>query len=62
MPCYYFIIMLKRIDLPKNVFFKYITKVKVKFSLCLTKHYSMKTCWESGGVTPRILNLGTRWR
>jgi len=22
----------------------------------------MKTYWEIGGINPRILNLGTRWR
>jgi len=28
----------------------------------LIKHHAMKTYWGSGGVTLRILNLGTRWR
>jgi hypothetical protein len=37
-------------------------KVKVKLSLCLTKHHAMKTYWGSGGIDPRILDLGTRWR
>jgi hypothetical protein len=36
--------------------------VKVKLSLCLTKHHAMKTYWGSGGIAPRILDLGTRWR
>jgi hypothetical protein len=36
-------------------------KVKVKLSLCLTKHHAMKTYWGSGGIAPRILDLGTRW-
>jgi len=31
-------------------------------SLCLITHHAMKTYWESGGIAPRILNLGTRWR
>jgi hypothetical protein len=35
---------------------------KVKLSLCLTKHRAMKTYWGSGGIAPRILDLGTRWR
>jgi hypothetical protein len=35
---------------------------KVKLSLCLTKHHAMKTYWGSGGIAPRILDLGTRWR
>jgi hypothetical protein len=35
---------------------------KVKLSLCLTKHHGMKTYWRSGGIAPRILDLGTRWR
>jgi hypothetical protein len=34
----------------------------VKDSLCLTKHPSVKTYWGSGGIAPRILDLGTRWR
>jgi hypothetical protein len=37
-------------------------KVKVKLSLCLTKHYATKTCWGSGGIAPRILELETIWR
>jgi hypothetical protein len=37
-------------------------KVKVKLSLCLTKHHAMMTYWGSGGIAPRILDLGTRWR
>jgi hypothetical protein len=37
-------------------------KVKVKLSLCLTKHNAMKTYWGSGSIAPRILDLGTRWR
>jgi len=34
--------------------------VKVKLSLCLTKHQAMKICRGSGAIAPRI-NLGTRW-
>jgi hypothetical protein len=37
-------------------------KVKVKLPLCLTKHHSMKKYWVSGGITPRILDFGDRWR
>jgi hypothetical protein len=36
--------------------------VKVKLSMCLTKHQAMKRYWASGGIAPRILDLGTRWR
>jgi hypothetical protein len=36
--------------------------IKVKLFLCLTKHHAMKTYWGSGGIVPRILDLGTRWR
>jgi hypothetical protein len=32
-------------------------KVKVKWSLCLTKHRDMKTYWGSGGVALRIFTL-----
>jgi hypothetical protein len=41
---------------------KILGKKKVKLSLCLTKHYAMKTYWGSGGIAPLILDLGTRWR
>jgi len=49
-------------------------KVKVRFSLCLTEDHTMKTypvlnhtprhenVLGSGGIFPRILNLGTKWR
>jgi hypothetical protein len=39
-----------------------IKTVKVKLSLCLTKHNAMKTYCGSGSIVPRILDLGTRWR
>jgi hypothetical protein len=29
--------------------------IKVKLSLCLTKHHVMKAYWGSGGIAPRIL-------
>jgi hypothetical protein len=28
----------------------------------LTKHHAMKAYWGSGGITPLIIDLGTRWR
>jgi hypothetical protein len=34
----------------------------VKLSLCWTKYHAMKTYWGSGGIAPRILDFGTRWR
>jgi hypothetical protein len=39
-----------------------ITKVKVTSSLCLTKHYAIKTYGGSGCIDPRFLDLGTSWR
>jgi hypothetical protein len=36
-----------------------LNKVKVKLSLCLTKHHTIKTYWRRGGIAPRILDLGT---
>jgi hypothetical protein len=45
-----------------NIRCKVCGKVKVKLSLCLTKHHAMNTYWRSGGIAPRILNLSTRWR
>jgi hypothetical protein len=46
----------------EDVVIKLKVKLKVKLFLCLTKHHVMKTYWESGGIAPRILDLGTRWR
>jgi hypothetical protein len=40
----------------------YGSKKKVNLSLFLSKHHDMKTYWGSGGIAPRILDLGTRWR
>jgi hypothetical protein len=37
-------------------------KVQVKLSLCLSKHHTTKTYWESGGIAPRILDPSARWR
>jgi hypothetical protein len=39
-------------------------KVKVNLSLCffLTDHHAIKAYWRSGGIAPRILELGSRWR
>jgi hypothetical protein len=28
----------------------------------LTEHHAMKAYWGSGSITPRILDLDTRWR
>jgi hypothetical protein len=36
-------------------------RCSIRTSLCFTKHHAMKTHWRSGGITPRILNLCTRW-
>jgi hypothetical protein len=33
-----------------------------KVKSCLTEHHAMKTYWGTGGIAPRILDLGTRWR
>jgi len=30
--------------------------------VCLTKYHAMRMYWGSGGIAPRILHLGTRWR
>jgi len=35
---------------------------KVNLSLSSTKYYAMNTYPGSGGITPRVLNLGARWR
>jgi hypothetical protein len=55
-------------------FYIHTDDVKVNLSLCLTKHHAIKTysflndapCHEgilgSGGIVPRLLNFGMRWR
>jgi hypothetical protein len=35
-------------------------KVKIKLSLCLTKHHAMQAYLGSGVTAPRIFDLGTR--
>jgi len=37
-----------------------MSRVKVKLYVFSTKHHVMKTYGGSGGITPCILNLGTR--
>jgi len=32
----------------------------LRSAVCLTKHHLMKTYWGSGGIAPRILDLGIR--
>jgi hypothetical protein len=44
-----------------------LSKVKVKGKVVpvlfrLTDHHAMKAYWESGGIAPRFLDVGTRWR
>jgi hypothetical protein len=44
------------------LYFSCKVKVKVNLSLCfffLTEHHTVKEYWGSGGITPRILDLGT---
>jgi hypothetical protein len=36
-----------------------LESVKVKLSLCLTKHYAMKTYWGNGDIATLIPDLGT---
>jgi len=49
-------------DTASHYIHKLLQKVKVKLSLGLTKHHAMKTYGGSGGIAPRILKVGTRWR
>jgi hypothetical protein len=28
----------------------------------LTEHHATKAYWTSGGIAPRVLDMGTRWR
>jgi hypothetical protein len=38
-------------------------EVKIVVSvLFLTEHHAMEAYWWSGGIVPRILYFGTRWR
>jgi hypothetical protein len=36
--------------------------IKVKLSLCLTKHHAMKTYWGVEVQIQALFDLGTRWR
>jgi hypothetical protein len=36
-------------------------EIKLKLSVCLIKHHAIKTM-RNWGITPRILNLRTRWK
>jgi hypothetical protein len=36
--------------------------IGIVVSVLLTEHHAMKPYWGSGGIAPRILDLGTRWR
>jgi hypothetical protein len=38
----------------------HVVMKRINLSLCLTKHHDMNTYWGSGGIAPRIFNLGTR--
>jgi hypothetical protein len=40
---------------------KYEVKGK-SYPCALTEGHAIKTCWGSGGIALRILDLGTRWR
>jgi len=31
-------------------------------SKAVSVHHAMKTYWESGGIAPHIIDLGTRWK
>jgi hypothetical protein len=39
-----------------------IVKCKVVPVVFLIEHHAMKAYWGSGGMAPRILDFGTRWR
>jgi hypothetical protein len=50
-------VLTELLKLPKfqQIKFNWWVKVKVKLSLCLTNHHTMKTYWVSGAIAPRIL-------
>jgi hypothetical protein len=39
-----------------------VSKVKVKLSMCLTKHHTMKAYWRAEVQLHAFFDLGTRWR
>jgi hypothetical protein len=48
---------------PTQPLFQWVkVKIEVKSSCVLTRHHAQKAYWASGGIAPRILDLGTRWR
>jgi hypothetical protein len=42
--------------------FQQAVKVKAKLSLCFNRAPRHESVLGSGGIAPRILDLGTRWR
>jgi len=39
-----------------------VSKTPRRRIYCLIEHHSMKAYWGSGDISPRIIDLGTRWR
>jgi hypothetical protein len=37
-------------------------KGKIVPVLFLTEHHAMQAYWGNGGIAPRILDLGSRWK
>jgi hypothetical protein len=44
------------------VMLRYSAPIKKVKSPCVTKHHVIEMYWGNGGIAPRILDLGTRWR
>jgi hypothetical protein len=40
----------------------YVTITVQSITHCSIKHNFIETCWGTGGIAPRILNPGTKWR
>jgi hypothetical protein len=51
--CYVFLVIIFETVGPSEHYIV-ISLIKVKLSLCLTKHHAMKAYWESGGIAPHI--------
>jgi hypothetical protein len=65
---YAFLISPTRATWPANLIVLYLVVLiifsELWSSLCfyLTQHQAMKAYWESGGIAPCILDIGTSWR
>jgi hypothetical protein len=52
----------EKFNSPESVTYNIVRRVKGKVAPVLNKAPRHDDVWDGGGIPPRILNLGTRWR